>query len=135
MHMYVFFGYSTTKLLSIRPDQEESFSFVSMSDVDETSDSTAASSAMAAVQAAISSLGHFAPKSDATRIAALKEEAEKLRKLRKENRRLQRNEKRKRSRLLAKGSGWDSADILECFRLKHENALKRQKKTWYNWQC
>ena len=98
-----------------------------MSDVDETSDSTAASSAMAAVQAAISSLGHFAPKSDATRIAALKEEAEKLRKLRKENRRLQRNEKRKRSRLLAKGSGWDSSDILECFRLKHENALKRQK--------
>ena len=98
-----------------------------MSDVDETSDSTAASSAMAAVQAAISSMTNFAPKSDARRIAALKEEAEKLRKLRKENRRLQKNEKRKRSRLLAKGSGWDSQDILECFRLKHENAVKRQK--------
>ena len=45
----------------------------------------------------------------------------------KKNARLQRNEKRKRSRLLAKGSGWDSHDILECFRLKHESELKRQK--------
>ena len=98
-----------------------------MSEVHETSESTAASSAMASVQAAIDSLTDYTPRSDDGKIAALKEEAEKLRKLRKENRRLQRNEKRKRSRLLAKGSGWDSQDILECFRLKHENALKRQK--------
>ena len=98
-----------------------------MSEVHETSESTAASSAMASVQAAIDSLTNYTPRSDDGKIAALKEEAEKLRKLRKENRRLQRNEKRKRSRLLAKGSGWDSQDILECFRLKHENALKRQK--------
>ena len=98
-----------------------------MSEVHETSESTAASSAMASVQAAIDSLTNYTPRSDDGKIAALKEEAEKLRKLRKENRRLQRNEKRKRSRLLAKGSGWDSQDILECFRLKHENAVKRQK--------
>ena len=98
-----------------------------MSEVHETSESTAASSAMASVQAAIDSLTDYTPRSDDGKIAALKEEAEKLRKLRKENRRLQRNEKRKRSRLLAKGSGWDSQDILECFRLKHENAVKRQK--------
>ena len=98
-----------------------------MSEVHETSESTAASSAMASVQAAIDSLTDYTPRSDDGKIAALKEEAEKLRKLRKENRRLQRNEKRKRSRLLAKGSGWDSHDILECFRLKHESELKRQK--------
>ena len=98
-----------------------------MSDVDGASKSVAPISPLAAVRAAIDSVDNFTPKSDDHKIAQLKEEADRLRKLRKENARLQRNEKRKRSRLLAKGSGWDSHDILECFRLKHENAIKRQK--------
>ena len=37
------------------------------------------------------------------------------------------NEKRKRARIIAKSSGWDKNDILECFRLKHESELKRQR--------
>ena len=98
-----------------------------MSDVDGASASAAAISPLEAVRAAIDTVNNFSPKSDDTKIANLKMEADRLRKLRKENARLQRNEKRKRSRLLAKGSGWDSHDILECFRLKHESELKRQK--------
>ena len=98
-----------------------------MSDVDGASASAAAKSPLEAVRAAIDTVNNFSPKSDDTKIANLKMEADRLRKLRKENARLQRNEKRKRSRLIAKGSGWDSHDILECFRLKHESELKRQK--------
>ena len=98
-----------------------------MSDVDGASTSAAAKSPLEAVRAAIDAVNNFSPKSDDTKIANLKMEADRLRKLRKENARLQRNEKRKRSRLIAKGSGWDSHDILECFRLKHESELKRQK--------
>ena len=98
-----------------------------MSDVDGASASAAAISPLEAVRAAIDTVNNFSPKSDDNKIANLKMEADRLRKLRKENARLQRNEKRKRSRLLAKGSGWDSHDILECFRLKHEIELKRQK--------
>ena len=98
-----------------------------MSDVDGASASAAAKSPLEAVRAAIDTVNNFSPKSDDTKIANLKMEADRLRKLRKENARLQRNEKRKRSRLIAKGSGWYSHDILECFRLKHESELKRQK--------
>ena len=98
-----------------------------MSDVDGASASAAAKSPLEAVRAAIDTVNNFSPKSDDTKIANLKMEADRLRKLRKENARLQRNEKRKRSRVIAKGSGWDSHDILECFRLKHESELKRQK--------
>ena len=98
-----------------------------MSDVDGASASAAAKSPLEAVRAAIDTVNNFSPKSDDTKIANLKMEADRLRKLRKENARLQRNEKRKRSRLIAKGSGWDSHDILECFRLKHESELKRQR--------
>ena len=98
-----------------------------MSDVDWASGSAAAISPLEAVRAALNAVDNFTPKSDDNKIASLKAEAERLRKLRKENARLQRNEKRKRSRLIAKGSGWDSHDILECFRLKHESELKRQK--------
>ena len=98
-----------------------------MSDVDGASASAAAKSPLEAVRAAIDAVNNFSPKSDDTKIANLKMEADRLRKLRKENARLQRNEKRTRSRLIAKGSGWDSHDILECFRLKHESELKRQK--------
>ena len=98
-----------------------------MSDVDGASASAAAKSPLEAVRAAIDTVNNFSPKSDDTKIANLKMEADRLRKLRKENARLQRNEQRKRSRLIAKGSGWDSHDILECFRLKHESELKRQK--------
>ena len=79
------------------------------------------------MRAAIDAVNNFSPKSDDNKIANLKMEADRLRKLRKENARLQRNEKRNCSRLIAKGSGWDSHDILECFRLKHESELKRQK--------
>ena len=98
-----------------------------MSDVDGASASAAAISPLEAVRAAIDTVNNFSPKSDDNKIANLKMEADRLRKLRKENARLQRNEKRKRSRLIAKGSGWDSHDILECFRLKHESELKRQR--------
>ena len=98
-----------------------------MSDVDRASGSAAAISPLQAVRAAIDAVDNFSPTSDDNKIANLKMEADTLRKLRKENARLQRNEKRKRSRLIAKGSGWDSHDILECFRLKHESELKRQK--------
>ena len=97
-----------------------------MSDVDQASKSDAPISRLAAVQAAIDAVENFTPKCDDNRIAELKEEAERLRKLRRDNRRLQKNEKRKRSRLLAKGSGWNSHDILECFRIKHERELKKQ---------
>ena len=98
-----------------------------MSDVDQASKSDAPISRLAAVQAAIDAVENFTPKSDDRRIAELKEEAERLRKLRRDNRRLQKNEKRKRSRLLAKGSGWNSHDILECFRNKHERELQKQR--------
>ena len=98
-----------------------------MSDVDRASGSAAAISPLQAVRAAIDTVDNFSPKSDDNKIANLKTEADRLRKLRKENARLQRNEKRKRSRIIAKGSGWDSHDILECFRLKHESELKRQR--------
>ena len=98
-----------------------------MSDVDGASGSAAAISPLQAVRAAIDTVDNFSPKSDDNKIANLKAEADRLRKLRKENARLQRNEKRKRSRIIAKGSGWDSHDILECFRLKHESELKRQR--------
>ena len=98
-----------------------------MSDVDRASGSAAAISPLQAVRAAIDAVDNFSPKSDDNKIANLKTEADRLRKLRKENARLQRNEKRKRSRIIAKGSGWDSHNILECFRLKHESELKRQR--------
>ena len=80
-----------------------------------------------AVRAALAAMEEFAPKHDATKLAALKEEAEKLRKRKRENTAAQRNEKRKRERILRKGSGWEKNDILECFRLKHENEMRRAR--------
>ena len=98
-----------------------------MSDVGAASNGNASKSHLAAVQASIDKVENFTPKCDEIRLSELKEEAERLRKLRQDNRRLQKNEKRKRSRLLAKGSGWNSHDILECFRIKHERELKKQR--------
>ena len=80
-----------------------------------------------AVREALAAMEEFAPKHDATKLAALKEEAEKLRKRKRENTAAQRNEKRKRERILRKGSGWEKNDILECFRLKHESELRRAR--------
>ena len=97
-----------------------------MSDVGAASNGNASKSHLAAVQASIDKVENFMPKCDDVRLSQLKEEAERLRKLRQDNRRLQKNEKRKRSRLLAKGSGWNSHDILECFRIKHERELKNR---------
>ena len=104
-----------------------SFCIATMSDVDRASGSVAEISSPEAVRAALDAVYDFTPKSDDNKIARLKAEAERLRKLRKENAKLQKNEKRKRSRIIAKGSGWDKHDILECFRLKHESELKRQR--------
>ena len=84
-------------------------------------------SPLEAVRAALNTVDDFVPQSDESKMAALKKEAENLRKLRKENSKLQKNEKRKRARILRKGSGWDQKDILECFRFKHENELRRQR--------
>ena len=79
------------------------------------------------VRAALNAMEDFAPKHDETKMTALKEQAEMLRKPKRENAFAQKNEKRKRARILAKGSGWEKNDILECFRLKHEQELKRQR--------
>ena len=98
-----------------------------MSDMEQASSSVGEISPLEAVRAALNSVDDFTPKSDDNKIAKLKKEAERLRKLRKENAKLQKNEKRKRARIIAKGSGWDKNDILECFRLKHESELKRQR--------
>ena len=98
-----------------------------MTDVEQASSSVGEISPLEAVRAALNAVDNFTPKSDDNKIASLKAEAERLRKLRKENAKLQKNEKRKRSRIIAKGSGWDKNDILECFRLKHESELKRQR--------
>ena len=84
-------------------------------------------SPLEAVRVALNAVDDFVPQSDESKMAALKKEAENLQKLRKENSKLQKNEKRKRARILRKGSGWDQKDILECFRLKHEIELKRQR--------
>ena len=98
-----------------------------MSDMEQASSSVGEISPLEAVRAALNSVDDFTPKSDDNKIAKLKKEAERLRKWRKENAKLQKNEKRKRARISQKGSGWDKNDILECFRLKHESELKRQR--------
>ena len=93
----------------------------------EASSSSGHVSVIDAVRNALSNVDEFVPKADENKLMALKEEAAQLRKKRKENAKAQKNERRKKARILAKGSGWEENDILECFRLKHENTLRRQR--------